>query len=206
MVPFFVCKTSVSFWVLYPMAMEMTVWNPRHTFTTRYLFSGISSHLYYGQWTVDDLLGELANEAIDAFERGVYDPLGKQKFILFFCSWFLISFTVATQSCWPCLAFAAQEAGGNTLRLVNIGTKGDWPFLRKASYLKIMHNIYIYIEIIYILYIYIYIHIYTYTYILWVYIYMRVFKYSSARDTWTILLSDWWKLNAHTDDACYGYH
>ena len=33
---------------------------------------------------MDDLLGELANEAIDAFERGVYDPLGKQICILFF--------------------------------------------------------------------------------------------------------------------------
>lgn len=77
-------KIAVSFWILYPMAMEITLWNPRHTFTTRYLFSGISSHLYYGQWTVDDLLGELANEAIDAFEGGVYDPLVKQFMIFFF--------------------------------------------------------------------------------------------------------------------------
>lgn len=33
---------------------------------------------------MDDLLGELANEAIDAFEGGVYDPLVKQFMIFFF--------------------------------------------------------------------------------------------------------------------------
>ena len=47
---------------------------PRHTFTTRWLFSGISSHLYYQDWTIDDLLGEFAKQAIDAFETGVCVP------------------------------------------------------------------------------------------------------------------------------------
>ena len=45
----------------------------RHTFTSRFLFSGISSHLYYYDWTLDDLLGELAKQAIDAYEVGVAD-------------------------------------------------------------------------------------------------------------------------------------
>ena len=47
---------------------------PRHTFTTRWLFSGISSHLYHKDWTIDDLLGEFAKQAIDAFELGVCVP------------------------------------------------------------------------------------------------------------------------------------
>ena len=47
---------------------------PRHTFTTRWLFTGISSHLYYGDWTLDDLLAELTRQAIDAFESGICDP------------------------------------------------------------------------------------------------------------------------------------
>lgn len=46
----------------------------RHSFTSRFLFSGISSHLYYQDWTVDDLLGELAKQAIDAYEVGVLEP------------------------------------------------------------------------------------------------------------------------------------
>ena len=47
----------------------------RHSFTTRWIFSGISSHLYYHDWTLDDLLGEFAQQAIDAFENGVCDTL-----------------------------------------------------------------------------------------------------------------------------------
>jgi len=46
----------------------------RHTFTSRWLFTGISSHLYYADWTIDDLLGEFTNQALDAFEHGVCDP------------------------------------------------------------------------------------------------------------------------------------
>ena len=46
----------------------------RHSFTTRWLFTGISSHLYYDDWTLDDLLGELAKQAIDAYENGICDP------------------------------------------------------------------------------------------------------------------------------------
>ena len=52
---------------------------PRHTFTSRWIFTGISSHLYYKDWTIDDLLGEFSKQAIDAFETGICDPwLGAQ--------------------------------------------------------------------------------------------------------------------------------
>ena len=47
----------------------------RHTFTSRWLFAGISSHLYYQDWTIDDLLSELTKQALDAFENGVCDSL-----------------------------------------------------------------------------------------------------------------------------------
>ena len=45
----------------------------RHTFTSRWLYTGVSSHLYYNDWTIDDLLAELTKQAIDAFEQGVCD-------------------------------------------------------------------------------------------------------------------------------------
>ena len=45
----------------------------RHTFTSRLLFTCISSHLYYREWTLDDLHGELALQAIDAYESGICD-------------------------------------------------------------------------------------------------------------------------------------
>lgn len=47
---------------------------PRHTFTTRFLFSGMSSHLYYKEWSLDDLLGELTKQAIAAYDIGVCEP------------------------------------------------------------------------------------------------------------------------------------
>ena len=46
----------------------------RHTYTTRWIFTGMSSHMYYKDWSTDDLLAELAKEAIEAFENGVCDP------------------------------------------------------------------------------------------------------------------------------------
>ena len=64
----------------------------RHSFTSRFLFSGVSSHLYYQDWTVDDLLGELAKQAIDAYEVGVLEPWIEysQRFFKNLTEWLII--------------------------------------------------------------------------------------------------------------------
>ena len=66
----------------------------RHSFTSRFLFSGVSSHLYYQDWTVDDLLGELAKQAIDAYEVGVLEPWIEysQRFFKNLTKWLIIDF------------------------------------------------------------------------------------------------------------------
>ena len=55
---------GIMWWPVFPL-------HCRHTFTSRWIFSGISSHLYYNDWTIDDLLAELSMQAIDAFENGI---------------------------------------------------------------------------------------------------------------------------------------
>ena len=108
---------------------------PRHTFTTRWLFTGISSHLYYGDWTLDDLLAELTGQAIDAFESGICDPwcVPKKKLSVPFDYWTLVGVGCFRVSMCPFhLALASEDVNGTRLRLVCIGTKGDWVFLRKA--------------------------------------------------------------------------
>lgn len=47
---------------------------PRHSFTTRFLFSAICSSLYDGGSTVDDLLAEFARDALSAYEDGICVP------------------------------------------------------------------------------------------------------------------------------------
>lgn len=77
-----------------------TVNDTSHALCTRFLFTCISSHLYYQNWTMDDITAELSKQLLDAFYLGICD------------------------------------VGGSRLRLVCIGVKGDWPFLRKACSLK----------------------------------------------------------------------
>lgn len=116
-----------------PMLWVMS-W-PRHTFTTRWLFTGISSHLYYGDWTLDDLLAELTRQAIDAFESGIYDPWCVPKKKKSQMSHLTLKVGVGCFRVSMCpfhLALASQDINGSRLRLVCIGTKGDWVFLRKA--------------------------------------------------------------------------
>lgn len=115
-----------------PMLWVMS-W-PRHTFTTRWLFTGISSHLYYGDWTLDDLLAELTRQAIDAFESGICDPwcVPKKKSQMSHLTLKVGVGCFRVSMCPFHLALASQDINGSRLRLVCIGTKGDWVFLRKA--------------------------------------------------------------------------
>lgn len=146
----------------------------RHSFTSRFLFSGISSHLYYQDWTVDDLLGELAKQAIDAYEVGVLEPwiecskkrsgiptTGKYSkfsihttnicivlYVIFYVIWSMsnnyiymviyyiyMAWTQPTKVTRVVPLLLHQDIGSTKLRLVNVGTKGDWVFLRKVPYL-----------------------------------------------------------------------
>ena len=46
----------------------------RHALCTRFLFTGISSHLYHAEgWTIDDLMTEFTKQALDAYHKGFCD-------------------------------------------------------------------------------------------------------------------------------------
>ncbi len=45
----------------------------RHSFTTRFLYSCISSSLYHKDVTIDELLAEIVAEGNDLYENGIVD-------------------------------------------------------------------------------------------------------------------------------------
>ena len=100
----------------------------RHSFTSRFLFTCISSRLFDGEKTLQDLNTEWAKQLRTLFYEGV-----KAVYLVYICCSKTNLFTTNL----PCNHEPlCLQVGNNTARLIWIATKGDWPFLRKAPWLN----------------------------------------------------------------------
>lgn len=106
----------------------------RHALCTRLLFTGISSHLYHPEgWTIDDLMTEFTKQALDAYHKGCCDSW----IVYFSMEQFYNGPPMAPSHILVARAFVLQDIDGTRIRLVWIGCKGDWPFLRKELLLRL---------------------------------------------------------------------
>ena len=110
----------------------------RHALCTRFLFTGISSHLYHAEgWTIDDLMTEFTKQALDAYHKGFCDSW------IVFVSWniYFLSRPPLVHSHILVTRAFVQDIDGTRIRLVWIGCKGDWPFLRKELLLRLVLSV-----------------------------------------------------------------
>ena len=129
--------------------LQSQLLNLRHSLTTRFLLTCISSYFFDGENTLDDLHEVMAADATFLYEKGITAPL-KNDLLLIFIIWPLhfqgslwacLTLNQTKKKCSPCLFHRVPppEVGSVHLRLVCVGTKGDWVFLRKDACWKFNH-------------------------------------------------------------------
>ena len=131
----------------------------RHSLTTRLLYSCISAKLYSGDATLDALLADLAQQlsrlSEDGFEAGfgdlslcpicIYVHIHAYIYIYIYIHIFYIHYIryaymylcMCHDPRTPTLSFSSSPAcqiDGHRIRLICIGVKGDWAFIRKAPW------------------------------------------------------------------------
>ena len=105
----------------------------RHSMTTRFLLTCISSYFFDEENTLDDLHQFIAEDATDLYTNGItvlwliYFLISPQNFL-----WDWPQEKTATPESIT-LPLTAVQVDSVTLRLVCLGTKGDWPYLRKDT-------------------------------------------------------------------------
>ena len=98
----------------------------RHSLTTRFLTSCISSHLFAGNQTLYDLHLAFAQDARQAFFEGVEAAL------INLASSYPVVLLLVLQPMDSKQNPSSKVAGGLRLHLVCIAGKGDWKYLRQA--------------------------------------------------------------------------
>lgn len=103
----------------------------RHSFYSRFLFTVISSALYYKDTTVDGILAEFSRQAISLYEKGVAEARPMYYKVYHMCG-LQRAFLLMDMSPRP-----HQDKHGEVFRLVFIGGKGDWVWQRKVPCQKL---------------------------------------------------------------------
>ena len=107
----------------------------RHSLTTRFLLTCISSYFFDGGNTLDDLHQFILDDAEELYRTGVtVFKRGINMILFLFFEW------VNWKKCYPSLSsfsvpnnFMETQVQSHNFRLVCIGTKGGWVYLRKAT-------------------------------------------------------------------------
>lgn len=82
---------------------------------------------------MDDILGEFTKQALDAYYNGVCDAWTYLFSLCMGLIFVVLSPKTSATSFAPLVPASAKDINGTRVRLVCIGVKGDWPFLRKVS-------------------------------------------------------------------------